>query len=218
MHRVNPAAALMLARLDHLVYATPDVEATVEALADRLGVRATAGGRHPGRGTRNALLAIGPRAYLEIVGPDPAQATTDGPRWFGIDALDAPRLVTWAANARDLPALARDAAAHGLRMGPVTDGSRRTAAGDLLRWTFTEPALLDGDALVPFFIDWGSSPHPATTAAPGLTLISLRGRHPEPDRIGRQLAVLGIDLPIDRAPRPGLVAVLETPRGEIALE
>src|SRR5687768_9580330 len=106
-------SAAVLARVDHLVYATPDVDATVEALAALTGVRATAGGPHPGRGTRNALLALGPRAYLEVVGPDPGQPAPPRPRWFGIDALAKPRLVTWAATAGDLPRpdLAREAAA-----------------------------------------------------------------------------------------------------------
>ena len=83
-----------LDQIDHLVYATPDLEATVTALEQLLGVRASEGGRHPGRGTRNALLAIGPRSYLEIVGPDPEQHLLEHSTWFGIDALSGPKIVT----------------------------------------------------------------------------------------------------------------------------
>src|SRR5439155_24158845 len=58
--------------LDHLVYATGEVAATVADLEGKLGVRATPGGRHAGLGTHNALLDLGQHSYLEIIGPDPS--------------------------------------------------------------------------------------------------------------------------------------------------
>src|SRR5262245_8798861 len=91
-------ATNLLATVDHLVYATPDLKASIDALEKRLGVRATPGGQHPGRGTRNALIALSSTSYIEIIGPDPEQPKPDLPRQFGIDTLAEGRLVTWAAK------------------------------------------------------------------------------------------------------------------------
>ncbi|HYX19468.1 MAG TPA: VOC family protein, partial [Thermoanaerobaculia bacterium] len=60
--------------LDHLVFATPDLERTVDALEASLGVRAAEGGRHVAEGTRDAVLGLGPSSYLEILGRDPGQS------------------------------------------------------------------------------------------------------------------------------------------------
>lgn len=65
-----------VARVDHLVYATPDVDRTVDELERRLGIRAAPGGRDPARGTKNALLALGARSYLEIVGERPGASSS----------------------------------------------------------------------------------------------------------------------------------------------
>ena len=64
--------------IDHLVYATPDLPATVAQVARLTGVAPTEGGRHPGWGTRNYLLSLGERVYLEIVGPDEEQPPPPG--------------------------------------------------------------------------------------------------------------------------------------------
>jgi hypothetical protein len=71
--------------------------------------------------------------------------------------------------------------------------------------------------VVPFLIDWGTSPHPAASAAPGLSLASLRGEHPDAARVAALLARLGLPLPVDPGPAPALVATLDTPRGPVTL-
>jgi hypothetical protein len=93
--------------VDHLLLGASDLDAGIAWLEKLTGVKAVAGGSHPGRGTRNALIALGGKRYLEIIAPDPAQQIYD----FQIDLrqLTTPRLITWAAATGDINALAQRA-------------------------------------------------------------------------------------------------------------
>src|SRR5579885_1268880 len=114
----------VLAQVDHLVFTVPDLNAGIDVAEQLFGVRATPGGQHPGLGTRNALIALGPASYLEIIGPDPDQPKPAGPRRFGIDDLKAPHLLTWVAKGKSLETFAAGAKAHGVDLGAVIPGSR----------------------------------------------------------------------------------------------
>ena len=210
-------AAPMLRRVDHLVYAVPDLDIGVADLERRLGVRASPGGRHPGRGTRNALIALDADSYLEILAPDPAQPAPVGGRWFGVDPATPARLAGWAVKGSDLARVAASAAARGVPLGPVVTGSRQRPDGVTLKWTLTDPGVASGVTLLPFFIDWADSPHPAATAARGPVLESLRAEHPRPDLAREPLAAIGIDLPVEKGARPALVATLRTVSGVVEL-
>ena len=203
--------------IDHLVYATPDVDESITHLETQLGIRATLGGQHAGKGTRNALLALGPRTYLEIVGPDHAQPAPSSPRWFGIDTLAAPRLVTWAVHGAALRQLRENAAQDGVDVGDVLAGHRTRPDGVQLSWEYTSPWAMLADGLVPFFIDWGVSPHPAAQAAHGLTLVALHAEHPSPYNVVRMLDILHVVIPVTHASVPALCAMIDGPNGRVAL-
>lgn len=208
----------VLRQVDHLVFAAPDLGAGVARIETLVGVRASAGGQHPGRGTRNALIALGPSSYLEIIGPDPDQPKPAGPRPFGIDDMKTPRLVTWAAKGTDLDQIVADARTKGVTYGLVAPGSRRRPDGVLLTWRTTNPADASaGDGLMPFFIDWGTSSHPSASAATGATLVSLRAEHPEPDRVMAMLRAVGVELAVTRGPAAALIATIAGPKGQVEL-
>lgn len=203
--------------IDHLVYATPDVDQSITELEARFGIRASLGGQHAGKGTRNALLALGSRTYLEIVGPDHAQPTPESPRWFDIDTLTAPRLVTWAVHGSALTQLAKNAARKDVHLGDVLAGNRTRPDGVRLLWEYTDPRTMMSEGLVPFFIDWGVSPHPAARAAHGLTLVELRAEHPSPDSVVRMLDVLNVVIPVTKASASALCAIIDGPNGRMEL-
>jgi len=207
----------LLRTIDHLVYATPDLAAGVNEIEALLGIHATPGGQHPGEGTRNALVALGPTSYLEIIGPDPDQGKPAGPRKFEIDDLKESRLVTWAAKGTNLTQIVTEARRRGVPVGDVIPGSRRTPTGVLLSWHITNQRAFVANGLVPFFIDWGDTPHPAKSAAAGATLISIRAEHPDPENVQRVLAALGLELPVVKGAKPSLIATIAGTRGRVDL-
>jgi hypothetical protein len=203
--------------LDHLIYATRDLEATVADLERRLGARATPGGRHLGRGTRNALIALGPTTYLEILAPDFDQPEPATPRWLAVDSIERPKLGGWAIRCGGVAELAARAERAGVKLGAVGAGSRERTDGVLLKWTYTDPRVMIAGGIVPFLIDWGGSPHPAASAPVGPPLQALRAEHPEPEPARLALSALGVDLDVGSGPRPALIAVFRLGAGLVEL-
>ncbi|MFM9367137.1 VOC family protein [Streptomyces sp. Da 82-17] len=217
--------------LDHLVLATPDLGSTVAEVAAATGVAPAEGGRHVGHGTRNFLYGLGSSepgggsglgggAYLEIVGPDPEQPDPEGPRWFGIDTLDGPRLVHWAARVDGIAAAVACARDRGYDPGEPVGMSRRTPDGGSLAWqlTFPQPHGLGG--LLPFLLDWGTAVHPTRRALPQLPLLVFEAGHPDPGAVRAGLDALGAGAVAPRvaaAPEPYLRAVVEGRHGPVVL-
>lgn len=115
--------------VDHLVYAAPDLDTAVADLEGQLGVRATAGGRHVGVGTHNALLGLGPRTYLEIIAPDPEQPEPSMPRPWGVDGITHGGLAGWALACNDIDRAVAKARSCGYDPGKVTDGHESRQQG-----------------------------------------------------------------------------------------
>jgi len=207
------------AAVDHLLLGAPDLDSAIAWFEKTTGVRPAVGGSHPGMGTRNALVSLGGRQYLEIIAPDPMQTAFN----FQIDlrTLPEPRLVTWAAAAPALDAVVATARSAGLSVFGPRDGSRVRPDGTTLRWrsagvlTDFRTGTVDP---VPFFIEWAAgSAHPAADSPAGCRLTAFELRHPDAERLGHLLTTLAIDAVVTRADTAGISAVLETPNGEARL-
>lgn len=203
--------------MDHLVFGAPDLASGVAYIEKHLGVSTQPGGRHEGFGTHNRLIGLGARSYMEVVCADPDQPTPDRPRWFGLDTLARPELVTWCWAAPNLEECVTAARALGLELGEIREGSRRTESGDLLSWRMTDPWADRAGGVVPFFIDWGESVHPGGMLTAQGEVIEMRGSHPEAERISSILHALGVDMIVTAGQVPSVRALLRTSKGDVEL-
>lgn len=112
-------------RIDHVIWATADLDATAARLQAEHGLRAGGGGRHAGHGTHNRIVALG-GGYLELVAIADADEAQGSP--FGRAIATAPEgLFGWAAAVADLEA-------HAARLAVATtrierDGMHARLAG-----------------------------------------------------------------------------------------
>jgi hypothetical protein len=197
--------------IDHLILGAPDLGDAVDELERRFGVRAAPGGKHAGLGTRNALLALGARTYLEILAPDTDEPDPPNARPFGIDELTAPRLVGWAVTCDDIDVAVAASREVGYDPGDAVEMTRTAPDGTVLRWRLTLNAL--GGGPVPFLIAWGATDHPASSAPRGLRLAAFEIESPDPEPLAATLHVLGADVAVKAAGALALVAHIQGPAG-----
>jgi Glyoxalase-like domain len=201
--------------LDHILLGCNDLDAGIDYVYQRTGVRAAAGGVHPGAGTKNALLSLGPSRYLEIIAPDPLQPASSDPR--ALAGLKSPVLVGWAAHRHDLNDFAVKLRGAGIECVGPNPGSRSRPDGTTLRWSTL--ALKDvREGVLPFFIEWDShSLHPSVDAPAGCGLADFRIDTPDPSALKSLAAELQLDVQIRQSNHAQLAATITGPKGPMTL-
>jgi catechol 2,3-dioxygenase-like lactoylglutathione lyase family enzyme len=138
---------MTLTRVDHVMICVPDLAAGVDTY-QRLGFDVHPGGVHPDAGTENAI-AFFEADYIELLAirrGEEARASAGL-----VDYLRrGPGLRYVAVQSDDLRADVAAMRARGVDVGDPTDGSRRTPAGQELRWRSAR--LADREGLPLFFI------------------------------------------------------------------
>jgi glyoxalase-like protein len=201
--------------LDHFILGCHDLDHGIACVEQRTGVRAAFGGVHPGRGTRNALLSLGERRYLEIMAPDPAQQVT--PQIPRLRELKEPSIVGWAAHPGDLEKFSAHLRVSGIAFEGPRPGSRQRPDGKLLQWK-SLTLKDDHGGLLPFFIEWSAdSLHPSVDAPKGCTLTHFGAVTPKPGDLSKVAGLLQLDMSILAGDKTALQAVIIGPKGELAL-
>jgi hypothetical protein len=172
------------------------------------------GGEHPGRGTRNALVSLGPGLYVEILAPQ--ASAPDSGRVAELRALTDLTPFGWAVFVPDVEVARRKLTDAGFGLSAIRPGSRARPDGSLLEWKTFEiekPPL----AGVPFFIRWGDgTTHPSKDAPGGCRLERLRILSSDADGLRRALASLALADVAVEAGGPGAMDVtLRCPKGTV---
>ena len=208
----------MKSELDHVLWGVADLDQGMSAFAKMTGVMPQVGGRHPGIGTRNALVSLGETIYFEIIAPDPAQHL-QGTLGGELASLPAPTLMAMALRAPDLARIAAAYDAHGIASERLDEG-RTTPQGERLSWSLCEPAydLKPMDPRRPFYIDWKGTPHPSRSAPAGCRYKSITVSGPDAAETRKLWAELGVPAELKQADRHQIMLLLTTPQGEVRFD
>jgi hypothetical protein len=209
--------------LDHIIWACDDLERGSRRFEALTGVSPRYGGVHASGLTHNALVAVGPRCYLEILAPT-------GPETPGEDdwcrlarAAHEPRILTYCVrSSRPLSELAPIAEGLGAKKAGVLSNGRTTPEGVRLNWQWLGPTIDRFGLAFPFFIDWLDSPHPADSAAAAQNRGEIRLQdfavgHPDAAELQLILSKLGVSIDTYAAARVEFRVRLQTPLGAVSL-
>lgn len=204
--------------IDHFVWAAPDLDYGNSLIADMFGIAPMQGGSHPGIGTRNSLLSLGPQVYLEVIAPDLGILAPNSPG-DRLRQLKTPGLMTWvsrSAQLGQLAQLAQNSSVDLTPLGPIKT-QRETTAGELLAWELLFISQHQFGGLMPFFIDWQDTAHPSVSAPSGGQFKDMRLHSPDAEILNEALAVLDIDIAVQQADEAAIEVEIATANGVIIL-
>jgi hypothetical protein len=177
--------------IDHVIYATTDLDAAAARVESEVGLSAVPGGRHEGHGTHNRIVPLG-GGYLELMAiadPEEAAASPIGGAVLERLAEHGDGLFAWCIAAEDVNQVADRLAL------PVTTIARQ---GLTARMVGVAEALRN--PVLPFFIerDEGVLDPGEGGAAGGITWVEVAGeRVPLEHRVGdAELPVRVVDGPV----------------------
>ena len=202
-------------QLDHLAWATPSLDEAVAEVERLSGIRAAPGGSHPGMGTRNALLSLGPSLYLAIDGPDPAQPQVDN-NGARMAALASPEMAVFIMATTAIQE--KRAVLDRLGFEPAVKRlSRKRRNGAEIEWLALEAQRHPFGMAMPVITQWITSQHPSDDAPGGCSLVDFTVHSPDAKALTTVFEALGMTIPVALAPTTRLAADFSGPKGTFSL-
>jgi catechol 2,3-dioxygenase-like lactoylglutathione lyase family enzyme len=154
-------------RIDHVIYATADLDAAAARVEEVLGLAAVPGGRHDGLGTHNRIVPLG-GGYLELLAvadDEEAQRSALGSAVLERIARTGDGLMAWAVAVDDVGPVAERLGIGVSTIARQGLSARLAGVVEAMR----EPAL-------PFFIarDAGAG-DPSGRGGPGIAWLEVAG-------------------------------------------
>lgn len=169
--------------IDHIVYCVIDLEKAIDKFQNSTGIKPVMGGRHLSKGTKNALVNLGNKCYLEILAVD-KESKIEAPRWMGIDLISQPTITRWSLKSTDLEEELSILENYNAKLALVETGQRETNQGQLLNWNMTLPLPAPEVELMPFITDWSKSQgHPTEQLPQKAELLGLFLEANMPDKM-----------------------------------
>jgi hypothetical protein len=183
-------------RIDHVIWATADLDAAAERLERSHGLRAAGGGRHDGMGTHNRIVPLG-GGYLELLAVADAEEAAGSALGRAVTerlASVGEGLMSWAVAAEDVTAVAARLGSELVTITRQGFTGRLTGVAEAM----AEPGL-------PFFVERSRdvADPGAVGDAGGITWIEVAG-----DAARLEAWLAGAALPLRVRPgAPALIAV-----------
>jgi len=210
-------------RVDHVSYAAErdGLKATAGRLAEKLGVTPVDGGIHPRFGTRNIILPLADKRYVEVVTVLDHPASDKAPFGQAVRACSEAGggWLAWVVSISDMSEVEK-------RVGRESVvGSRHRPDGVQYKWRQLGVKGLMADPQLPFYIRWDDdSLHPSDGATTEVTITGLQIAG-NPDRVtdwlGLPNGTVGTEIDFRFiAPHgtPGLLSVtFDTPTGPVTI-
>jgi hypothetical protein len=210
--------------LDHVSFAVGPrgLAGTTEELGQLLGAEFLDGGIHPRFGTRNMILPLQNRQYLEVV--EVLDHPASDKAAFGQAVRERSALgggwMAWCVSVDDMTAVERRIGRHSV------PGNRRRPDGFNLEWRQIGTSSMRADPQLPYVTHWEIDPseHPSQMAESNISLVALDIAG-SPDRLANWLGEPAINaleqIEVNwNAPNgaPGvLAATFRTPNGDVRI-
>lgn len=164
-------------RIDHVIWAGPDLQAMTEAF-EAVGFEPVYGGEHAHANTHNALIGLPDGTYIELLAPIEAGTRVER---RGDLLADGAGPAGWAIQVPDIQNVTRRMAERGEAVDGPHGFSRAKPDGDVIEWSVTALGAPPAGSLLPFLIE-DETPRDRRVPAP----------EGGPDLLGIERVLIGI--------------------------